>query len=373
MSLWKIAWRSIQQRALASTLTGLSMALGVALVAAVLVIHGVVDRSFRRGAQGYDLIVGPKGSPLQLVLNTVYHMSEPVGKMPYRQYERVAFTRFPLPDGDLTERPAKAVPLCMGGNYQGFRVVGTTPEFFELEHHEGEYYEFATSGGQGRNMEINGYWEAVIGPTVARTAALEVGDTFQPRHGLDPDRGEEHRPFTVVGIFAPTGTPNDRALFINIDGFWLMHEHPDGDEEEHADSDAHQAAAGGDGHDVKTGPGGIRDIEFLVQGLQLVHLPAHPELLTGNTLVAIGRLVQGGVLTAEHGDALSADYALLRRTEHCLQILEDRRIHSVPRAPGPRTALARRVLGVEATGTDLESALEEIRGRTRALWALYME
>jgi len=132
-------------------------------------------------------------------------------------------------------------------------------------------------------------------------------------------------------------------------------------------------AAGGDGHDVKTGPGGIRDIEFLVQGLQLVHLPAHPELLTGNTLVAIGRLVQGGVLTAEHGDALSADYALLRRTEHCLQILEDRRIHSVPRAPGPRTALARRVLGVEATGTDLESALEEIRGRTRALWALYME
>ena len=249
MSLCKIAWRSIQQRALASTLTGLSMALGVALVAAVLVIHGVVDRSFRRGAQGYDLIVGPKGSPLQLVLNTVYHMSEPVGKIPYRQFERVAYTPFPLPGGDVTKLPLRAIPVCMGGNYQGFRVVGTRPEFFELEHHEGEYYEFATSGGQGRNMEIDGYWEAVIGPTVARTAALKVGDTFQPRHGLDPEQGEEHRPFTVVGIFAPTGTPNDRAVFINIEGFWLMHEHPDHEEDEE------EGDEGGDGREAAAAHG----------------------------------------------------------------------------------------------------------------------
>ena len=247
MSLWKIAWRSIQQRALASTLTGLSMALGVALVAAVLVIHGVVDRSFRRGAQGYDLIVGPKGSPLQLVLNTVYHMSEPVGKIPYRQFLRVAYQPFDLPDGSTTKRPLKAVPVCMGGNYQGFRVVGTRPAFFELEHHEGEHYEFVKRDAQdpNRNMNIAGYWEAVLGPTVARTTGLKVGDTFQPRHGLDPEQGEEHRPFTVVGIFAPTGTPNDRAVFINIEGFWRMHEHPDHEEEKKEGDDGPEAAAAG--------------------------------------------------------------------------------------------------------------------------------
>lgn len=244
MSLWKIAWRSIQQRALASALTGLSMALGVALVAAVLVIHGVVDRSFRRGAQGYDLIVGPKGSPLQLVLNTVYHMSEPVGKIPYRDFEQVAYRRFQLPDGRLMPLPERAIPVCVGDSFRGCRLVGTGPEFFELEHHEGEYYEFAKSGGQGRNMAIDGYFEAVLGPTAAKAAGLAVGDTFRPRHGLDQGEGEEHCPFTVVGIFAPTGTPNDRAVFINIEGFWRMHEQAH-DGQEGKDSGDHAAAAAG--------------------------------------------------------------------------------------------------------------------------------
>jgi len=74
MSLWKIAWRSIQQRSLASALTAFAMGLGVALVVAVLVIHAVIDQSFKRGAQGYDLIVGAKGESIQLVLNTVFHL-----------------------------------------------------------------------------------------------------------------------------------------------------------------------------------------------------------------------------------------------------------------------------------------------------------
>ena len=88
MSLWKIAWRSIQQRALASTLTSVSMGLGVALVVAVLVIHGAVADSFRHNAGlGYDMIVGAKGSKLQLVLNTVYYLSSPVENIPYSYYK----------------------------------------------------------------------------------------------------------------------------------------------------------------------------------------------------------------------------------------------------------------------------------------------
>src|SRR3569623_3696521 len=92
MSLWKIAWRSMQQRALASWLTGLSMALGVALVVTVLVIYGVVNESFRKSAAGYVLIVGAtKGGRLQIVLNTVYHLSTPVENIPYSYYKE--FTR----------------------------------------------------------------------------------------------------------------------------------------------------------------------------------------------------------------------------------------------------------------------------------------
>lgn len=251
MSLWKIAWRNIQQRALASALTGFSMALGVAMVAAVLVIHGVIDRSFRRGAQGYDLIVGPAtGTPLQLVLNTVYYIGDPAGKLPHEHYLELISHRFQLPDGRLAAPFQSAIPVCMGGFYQGFPLVGTTPEIFELSFLEGQHYEFTQRGGQGRNMEPDAFFEAVIGPGVARAANLKIGDTFRPVHargGVECE--EEHRPFEVVGIFAPTGTPNDRAIFVNIEGFWRMHEHDHGagegpekheEHEEHEDHEAHE-------------------------------------------------------------------------------------------------------------------------------------
>ena len=87
MSLWKVAWRSIRQRALVSTLTIMSMGLGVALVVAVLVVYGVVSQSFHRGGEGYDLIVGAKGGKEQLVLNTVFYLSQPSATSP------TAFTR----------------------------------------------------------------------------------------------------------------------------------------------------------------------------------------------------------------------------------------------------------------------------------------
>src|SRR5262245_37802482 len=88
MSLWKIAWRSIQQRGLASALTGLTMALGVMLVVSVLTVHGVVHESFRtNSALGYNMIVGAtKGSKLDLTLNTVYYLSAPLETVPYDYY-----------------------------------------------------------------------------------------------------------------------------------------------------------------------------------------------------------------------------------------------------------------------------------------------
>ncbi|OYV83699.1 MAG: lipoprotein ABC transporter permease, partial [Planctomycetia bacterium 21-64-5] len=157
MSLWKIAWRSIEQRALASCLTAVSMALGVALVVTVLVLHSVVDHYFRHSAQGYDMIVGAtKGGRLQLVLNTVYHLSQPVENLPYRFYKEF------LKDG---EHPGKfaslvdvAVPLCLGDSYEEFRVVGTTPAMFEAWAPY-QVYEFAA----GRNFKQENFFEGVIG------------------------------------------------------------------------------------------------------------------------------------------------------------------------------------------------------------------
>lgn len=214
MSLWKIAWRSIQQRSLASTLTAISMALGVALVIAVLVIHAVIDRSFRRSAQGYDLIVGPRGSRLDLVLNTVYHIGQPQGTIPNSYYEEMsrASGRF-APDVDV------AVPIAMGDSYKGYRVIGTNPDMFDrLEYLDKRPYKFR----EGRNFDPRQPYEAVVGATAARKTGLGLEATFRPTHGEAPD-GEEHAPFTIVGILEPTGTPIDRAFFVNLEGFYSLH------------------------------------------------------------------------------------------------------------------------------------------------------
>ena len=217
MSLWKIAWRSIQQRALASSLTAVSMALGVTLVISVLVIHGVIDASFRENAQGYDLIVGGKGGSLQLVLNTVYYLGRPTQNLPWSFYKE--FTE----GGKFAQAVQWAIPVCMGDNYEGFRVVGTTPQMFDAITYQGQKVQFA----EGRPFDSEHYFEAVIGARVAHKTGLKVGQPFRPTHGVDvpAEQGHQHEPFTVVGILAPTGTPNDRALFINIEGFFHLEGH----------------------------------------------------------------------------------------------------------------------------------------------------
>jgi putative ABC transport system permease protein len=214
MSLWKIAWRSIQQRALASSLTGMSMALGVMLVVAVLVIHATINDSFLNNSSlGYNVLVGAKGGRLELVLNSVYYLARPVENIPYNFYQE--FT-----EGKYKPYVGKAIPLCLGDMYQDFRVVGTTPAFFNDLDYGGRRYEFS----QGQNFEADDFFGAVIGATVARQTGLKVGDQFNPTHGIGPD-AHVHDPFIVRGVLEPTGTPNDRALFINMEGFYLIPEH----------------------------------------------------------------------------------------------------------------------------------------------------
>ena len=117
--------------------------------------------------------------------------------------------------------------------------------------------------------------------------------------------------------------------------------------------------------DVKTGVGGIRDIEFLVQGLQLVHLAQHPELFCGNTLEALAHLREAGVIEPDVADELTEHYAFLRRVEHFLQLLEDRQTHTVPGDPKARQALARRVTGDNQEAARFSDKLEHVRAATR--------
>jgi putative ABC transport system permease protein len=277
MSLLTIAWRSIQQRGLASLLTSLSMALGVMLVVAVLSIHGVVADSFRSSASlGYNLIVGAKGGKLQLTLNTVYYLSQPIENIPYDYYlefltaaQRSREVADPgdldlQRDGRFAASAALAIPVCLGDFYGRFRSVGTTPAFFEqlVYGPDGDQrYEFA----EGRNFQQrhpeHGYWEAVVGSVAARELHVRVGDRLSPTHGdPDPEVGTHHSEgFTVVGILKPSGTPNDRAVFVNLEGFYLMSHHAKGGDVEDvpapdSDKDGPAAASAAVGAEHTTAP-----------------------------------------------------------------------------------------------------------------------
>lgn len=241
MNLWKIAWRSIQHRAVSSALTAFSMALGVALVVAVLVIYQILDHSFKRSSQGYDLIVGAaRGGPLELVLSTVYYLQSPRGTIPYEVYEDLHSGRFA---GEVET----AIPVCMGGFYAGFPAVGTVPEMFETFRYFGDRpYEFES----GTNFAADQPWQAVIGATVARRTGLGVGDKFKIAHTTSGQGTHEHaEEYEITGVLKPTGTPVDRVLFINIRGFWEQHHHDRAMEAENAtaaDAPVGDAEAGAD-------------------------------------------------------------------------------------------------------------------------------
>ena len=182
-------------------------------------IHGV-DRPIRSAttpALGYNLIVGAKGGKLQLVLNTVYYLSSPVENIPYSLLQGIH------PRASSSPTSPRRFPCCLGDYYDDFRVVGTTPELFTTRVATADA---RTSVAQGKNFEPDDFFDAVIGATVARETGLKVGSEFQPTHGPSaaPTATNTIRSRSSA-CCKPTGTPNDRGLFINIEGFYLLDNH----------------------------------------------------------------------------------------------------------------------------------------------------
>lgn len=214
MSLWHIAWNYLWSRKITTCLTILSVALGVGLIAAVHTLRDETKRRFEEEGQAFDVVVGAKGSPLQLVLSSVYFMDTPTGNIPYSEYETIR----------QEEDVAAAFPIGLGDTYRGFRIVGTIPELFDhvwkIDLAETERKPFQLA--EGRFFEKA--FEAVIGSIVAEDAGLGLGDTFVGTHGFM--EGEHHEfPYTVVGILKRVGTPNDRAIFCSLDSVWQVHGH----------------------------------------------------------------------------------------------------------------------------------------------------
>lgn len=210
MSLIAIAWKSIRQRFLPSLLTSLNVALGVMLMVAVLVCSGVVDRAFSQVSIPYDLVIGPRGSSLQLVLSSVYRIEPAIAKLPYRYLDELK----------KDKRITQAVPLVFGDFTEqgGFPIVGTTTEFFDMGATADEDFRI-------KGERMGGPFDAIIGSHVARKNGWDLGAEFKLVHGGEDSTHVHNETFKVVGILAPTQTANDRTVFIDIEGFFQIAGH----------------------------------------------------------------------------------------------------------------------------------------------------
>ena len=213
LGIFLMVRRSLRQHAFSTAITVASVALASGLVVSVFAIEAQTRSAFTGGEVGFDAVLGARGSQLQLVLNTIFHLETSPGNIPWSLYTQIRDT----PGVRL------AIPYATGDNYQGFRIVGTTPDIFTKFNYQAGKTFAVRSGGR---FFDEGRAEAVVGSFAAQKSGLKVGDTFHPAHGLAEEGGEEHHDeYTIVGILEPTNSPSDRVIWIPIEGIFRMSGH----------------------------------------------------------------------------------------------------------------------------------------------------
>ena len=227
MSDLRLALSYLRHRILVTILTIVSVALGLGLAIAVLTLSAQTRNALGNETAFADVVIGGKGGPLQLVLNTLYYLDSPTGTIPLSLWQK------------MKDDPAvsSVIPLNMGDNLYGAPIVCTVPEFFE-----------GRKALRDRPLIASGTmftkpFEAVVGADVARRQHLSVGQTFVGAHGWTiSDDFHSQFPYTVVGLLSPTGSSLDRAVYTDYHSSWIVHSHPDEDEKAEQEASGHDPA-----------------------------------------------------------------------------------------------------------------------------------
>lgn len=218
MSSLNLIISSIKARYLSSFLSIMLTALGVMLAVLVILFAAHIETRTGNNAKGIDFVIGAKGSPLQLILSSVYHIDIPNGNISYKQARQ------------WMEHPQvkNAIPLALGDSYKGFRIAGTNEDYIKL---------------YGGSFSKGSIWERPFEAVAGSKTGLKVDDTFLGAHGLiDDGHNHDENPYKVTGVLKPTGTVLDRLILTGLDSVLLIHglkpitesEHHDGhDHDEH--------------------------------------------------------------------------------------------------------------------------------------------
>lgn len=224
----RLALAYMRDRPLTVALNALLLGIAVATLVLLLQFAQQAGERFERDARGIDLVVGAKGSPLQLVLSSVYHIDVPTGNIPLGELARLR----------ADPGVARVVPLALGDNFEGFRIVGSDDQLLPL---------YGANLDQGRSFAKPG--EVVLGAEVARRTGATLGQKFIGSHGLETGeedgQGHDHAPFETVGILAPSGTVLDRLILTSVESVWdvhgIAHDHDEGHEDHEEAGHDHDA------------------------------------------------------------------------------------------------------------------------------------
>lgn len=231
MQYLRLAAKNLFYKPLNLALSLILFALGVGLISFLLLFNSQLKEKFDANLAGINLVIGAKGSPLQLILCNMYHIDNPTGNIKIKDAKPFLNPRHPL--------IKIAVPLSLGDNYRSFRIVGTNHDILKL---------YGVQLGEGNLWKKD--LEVTIGATVAKKSGLKIGDSFVSSHGFDedPDLAHDHAKFVVTGILKGSGTVVDQLILTNTASIWEMHAHEGGAEDAHDHEHDHTAADSLDQH-----------------------------------------------------------------------------------------------------------------------------
>ena len=213
MNLSTLSASYLRARPLNTVLSLILLALGVATIVLLILIVSQLEERMHRDARGIDLVVGAKGSPMQLMLAGIYHLDAPTGNIPLASVDLLKKNRM----------VKRAIPLALGDSWKGNRIVGAPKDY-------ADHYGAKLQAGRFYDKPM----EAVLGAEVAARTGVTVGGKFTGAHGIGSEGGAEHAdaPYTVVGVLEKTGSVIDRLVLCNIESVWRVHEEHQGPEDE---------------------------------------------------------------------------------------------------------------------------------------------
>lgn len=199
----KLAWKNIWFKPLNTVLSVVLLTSSVAIITTLILLEKQFEEKFSSNIENVDLVLGAQGSPLQLILSSVYQVDAPTGNISYDSAK--VWMNHPFVE--------KAIPLAFGDNYRGYKILGTTPDYLS------KYNAKVTDG-----VLFEKNFEVVVGSEIAQKLSLKVGDEFYGSHG-DAEEGEVHEDYAykVVGIASETGKVVDNLIVCTIPTVWQMH------------------------------------------------------------------------------------------------------------------------------------------------------